>query len=357
MLKMLNGMCRATDLMKNGDFRITPRTLQSNDEFGVMADSLVAMRDNINATLRKIHEAAETVAASSQELTASADQSAQVTETVAQSITEVASKNDQQSESVNTVSAAVQEISASVEEIAANANMASNHASEASQVANAGGDSIKAAINQMHAIETVVTQSAGVVNELGERSKEIGMIVETITGIAEQTNLLALNAAIEAARAGEQGRGFAVVAEEVRKLAAESQEAAEQISTLIGKIQKQTDGAVRAMNSGTEEVQKGAAVVRESGEAFERIIELNNGVAEQVKGIAHTTEEAAKASTEVIGAVQNVDESARHVAEETQTVSAATEEQSASMEEIASSSRNLADIAQNLNLEVNKFKI
>jgi len=92
---------------------------------------------------------------------------------------------------------------------------------------------VEKAITQMGHIEESVIRSAHVVAKLGERSKQIGQIVDTISGIAGQTNLLALNAAIEAARAGEQGRGFAVVAEEVRKLAEQSQDAAKQIPSII----------------------------------------------------------------------------------------------------------------------------
>ena len=347
----------ALNKVRDGDFRITPRTFTKNDEFGALADSLADMRENVNNLLKDIHQSSETVASSSQELTASSDQSAQVTNNIAQSISDVAAMNEQQSDSVNTTFSAVKQISANIEEIASNANIASSNAEAASKEAGDGGDSIRTAISQMESIEKVVSESAAVVNELGEHSKEIGMIVETITGIAEQTNLLALNAAIEAARAGDQGRGFAVVAEEVRKLAAESQEAAEKIANLIGTIQSQTENAVQSMNAGTSEVKKGSAIVKKSGIAFNHIIELNNGVAKQVKGIAQTTEEVAKASTNVTNAIQNVEQASKKVADQTQTVSAATEEQSASMEEIASASQNLAEIAQKLNEDVNSFKV
>ena len=296
----------ALNKVRDGDFRITPRTFTKNDEFGALADSLADMRENVNKLLKDIHQSSETVASSSQELTASSDQSAQVTNNIAQSISDVAAMNEQQSDSVNTTFSAVKQISANIEEIASNANIASSNAEAASKEAGDGGDSIRTAISQMESIEKVVSESAAVVNELGENSKEIGMIVETITGIAEQTNLLALNAAIEAARAGDQGRGFAVVAEEVRKLAAESQEAAGKIANLIGTIQSQTENAVQAMNAGTSEVKKGSDIVKKSGIAFNHIIELNNGVAKQVKGIAQTTEEVAKASTNVTNAIQNV---------------------------------------------------
>jgi methyl-accepting chemotaxis protein len=102
----------------------------------------------------------------------------------------------------------------------------------------------------MNNIRQTVDNSAQVVAELGEQSKEIGQIVETISGIAGQTNLLALNASIEAARAGEQGRGFAVVAEEVRKLAEQSSKTAGNIQRVVEEVNL----AVKSMNDSSESV-------------------------------------------------------------------------------------------------------
>lgn len=354
---MLDKMIAGSNKMADGDFRDVPRGITTTDEFGAMADALVNMRKKVNVTLKKIAEGAQTVAASSEELTASADQSAQVVQNIAQSVTEVAAHNDKQSTAVDTVTDAVQKISASVQEISSNANIADTNAAKASDIANDGGQSIGIAIKQMNKIREVVDNSAGVVNELGEASKEIGQIVEQVSAIAAQTNLLALNAAIEAARAGDHGRGFAVVAEEVRKLAEESLTAADKINTMITTIQAKTVDAVSAMKSGAEEAAKGSEVVKNSGVAFDNIMKINTEVAAQVKEIARTTEEAAKASTAVISAVQTVDDAAANISDRTQTISAATEEQSASTEEIASSSRSLAELAQTLNSEVSKFKV
>src|SRR6185312_928154 len=109
------------------------------------------------------------------------------------------------------------------------------------------------------------------IQDLSTKSERIGGVVDTITAIAEQTNLLALNAAIEAARAGEQGRGFAVVAEEVRKLAEESQDAAGQISSLIGEIQGQTHQVVDVVAEGGRKTEDGVATVEQARAAFEQI--------------------------------------------------------------------------------------
>ena len=356
-INMLKSMENLAETLAKGDFREQTRTINSDDEFGLLANTLVKMRGKVNAVLREIIKDAETVASSSQQLNASADQSAQVIQNIAQSITEVAEHSDKQGKAVDTVSSAVEQISASIQEISSNANVADDHAAKAMDIANEGGRSINMAIDQMNKIRDVVDSSADVVNELGEASKEIGQIVEQVSAIAAQTNLLALNAAIEAARAGEHGRGFAVVAEEVRKLAEESLAAVDKINNMITTIQSKTMDAVTAMKSGSEEAAKGADVVRNSGEAFENIMKMNGEVASQVKDIARTTEEAAKASTNVVAAVQTVEEASKNISDRTQTVSAATQEQSAATEEIASSSRGLAEIAQTLNESASKFKV
>ena len=353
----LDKMTAVANMLRGGDFKVRPRTITTADEFGVVADALADMRDTINKVLKNILANAQTVAASSEELTASADQSSQVVQNIAQAINEVAEHNSKQTTAVNTTSAAVQQISASIQQMSSNADIADTNAAKASDIANEGGRSIEIAIKQMRKIDEVVQTSADVVNELGEQSKEIGQIVENVSAIAAQTNLLALNAAIEAARAGEHGRGFAVVAEEVRKLAEESLSAADKINIMITAIQAKTVDAVNAMKSGSEEVIKGTEVIKNSGTAFDKVMEINTEVAAQVKEIARTTAEASKAATDIIANVQTVDDAAKKISDQTQTVSAATEEQSASTEEIASSSRSLADVAQTLNNEINRFKI
>ena len=113
----------------------------------------------------------------------------------------------------------VKKISSSIDQVSQKSQQVASSANHTMQTATDGEGIIKRAVTEMKTIEEKTNATSTVISKLEDKSKQIGQIVETISGIASQTNLLALNAAIEAARAGEAGRGFAVVAEEVRKLA------------------------------------------------------------------------------------------------------------------------------------------
>lgn len=345
--------------LAEGNFTIAieGQLLLRKDEFGSVADSLTNLQQNMRGLLLQVQQGASHLAASSEELTASAGQSAQATQQVALSITQVAAGVEKQVKAVDTTVVVIEEMSANIQHVAASANHVTGVSEQAAQAAQTGTQSIEAAVAQMGSIEKTVVGSAEVVAKLGERSKEIGQIVDTIAGIAGQTNLLALNAAIEAARAGEQGRGFAVVAEEVRKLAEQSQAAAKQIADLISEIQSDTGEAVLAMETGSREVRVGSDVVGLAGKSFKEIAELINQVTGRIKEIAAAIQQLSAGSRQIVQTVRDVDDVSKEAAGQTQTVSAATEQQAASMQEIASSSQVLATMAEELQTAVKKFKV
>ncbi|TWH46082.1 methyl-accepting chemotaxis protein [Sporomusa sp. KB1] len=347
----------AANRIADGDVSLTELKITSNDEIGRLGQSFEQMTRNLRNLIQQILGATEQVAASAEELTASSEQSAQAANQIATAITTVAAGADEQLAVANETSAVVEQMSASIQHVAANTNQVADQSAQAAAKAKDGGQAVENAIVQMNQISYTVHTLATLVTKLGERSKEIGQIVATISGIAGQTNLLALNAAIEAARAGEQGRGFAVVAEEVRKLAEQSQEAAKKIAGLIGEIQGDTDRAVVAMNDGTREVETGAEVVNAAGAAFREIVGLVTEVSGRVKEASAAMQQMAASSQLIVGSVEKIDKLGKKSTGEAQGVSAAAEEQLASMEEIASSSQSLAKLAQDLQTAVGYFRV
>jgi methyl-accepting chemotaxis protein len=196
---------------------------------------------------------------------------------------------------------------------------------------------------EMERISTSVTQSAQVVYALGERSKAISGIVQTIREIADQTNLLALNAAIEAARAGEQGRGFAVVADEVRKLAERTAKATGEISQMIGAIQGETQSAILSIEAGTGQAKNGADLAQQAASSLERI---NSG--------ARVTMEKVDA---IASAVAQQSQTGHAIAEHLTNIMEMAETNSAAAEKALSEASQLDYLAANLKEIGNVFKL
>ncbi|WP_315439899.1 methyl-accepting chemotaxis protein [uncultured Selenomonas sp.] len=339
-----------------GDLR-SKIMLDGDDEFAHIAHQFNTMVESMQKMIRKIKATATDVAGSSEELTANANQSAQVTQNVAQSITEVAEAAEKQMSIVTKSSATIDDFQHGLEEVIANQRHAREQTQATAQKATEGNSFVQSTVEQMNSIAQTVQQTGEIVGKLGERSKEIGNIVEIISNISGQTNLLALNAAIEAARAGEHGRGFAVVAEEVRKLAEESQNASQKISDLIQSIQEETSQAVASMEEGRREAEKGKENVTATGESFSEILSMIGDVKKASLAVSERVLQLREDMSTIVDGMGEVDTSAKGIGSESQNVSAATEEQAAGMEEIASSSRSLANMANDLQTETDKFKV
>ena len=353
----LDNMIELFGHLRTGDFRESNLIDPSRgDEFGTMAQAIRDMRQTISKLLQQTSNSSEQLAASSQELTASAHQSAQASEQVAQSVTTSASAVVEQQQSVGEALDLINAANNSIGLLGKTADSVSAHATRANNLATEGGSAVESSVQQIISVEKIVNDSAATVDKLGKRSQEIGQIVEAISGIAEQTNLLALNAAIEAARAGEHGRGFAVVSEEVRKLAEESQGAAQKIATLIGDIQNETTNAVDSMQKGNAAVRAGTQSVEKLRDTFEEIRVATDNVAGEAKNMVKELDAVATATQKIRDNSEKISDKSAHVSREMESVSAASEEQSASGEEIASASDELARLAQGLQTSLQNFR-
>ena len=156
--------------------------------------------------------------------------------------------------------------------------------------------------NLKHKVQVI----AELIIELTDYIKQIGSTVNIVENISEQTNMLALNAAVEAARAGEYGKGFAVVAGEIRKLADESKQATNKITTLVSEIEQTTSSTIMATEDGAKEIENG---VRNATNISDNISSLVNNIKElgmNVNDILTASVEQQSITNDVLEAVENM---------------------------------------------------
>ena len=311
---------------------------ETRKNFLLILDSLRQARNKLRETIRTVSENAQKVGSASEQLADAATQASRATTEIASTLQQIAKGAAQQNEAVNTLNKAMDEIQGTASRVASGIDSQSKAVDKANNVSSR--------VSSADGISVRVSRSAEKVQEMGTRSEQIGMIVETIQDIASQTNMLALNAAIEAARAGEHGKGFAVVADEVRKLAERSGSAAKEITQLVKGIQSSVDTAVVESSSAAQDLNGASTDLIDAITSVSRVVEENASASVNLSRVANT----AMQSMEMVASVG--EENSASVEE----VSASTEEMSAQVEEVTASSQSLAEMAHLLRQSVEQFQ-
>lgn len=214
----------------------------------------------------------------------------------------------QQQAETEQIAAAVNQMVASIQEVARGAQSAAAAAEQADQETSSGQRLVAHTSDSISELECEISRATDVIHQLETHSNKISKVLDVIRGIAEQTNLLALNAAIEAARAGEQGRGFAVVADEVRNLAARTQQSTADIQGMITVLQDAARSAVVVMERSSEQTQSSVSHAQNAAGALAGIGRRVNEITDMNLQIAGAVEEQSVVSESINRSIVNIQE-------------------------------------------------
>lgn len=274
-------------------------SVKSDDEIGQVQREMAGMVASLQNIAKKIGIATDVLAGSSEELSSTARTLGQNTE--------------EQTERIEQSAVAMAEMSQTINDVSNNANETADTATSMRETANHGRDRMHTAVSELHRFADTIKRSAREVETLGTQSEKITGIVALINDIADQTNLLALNAAIEAARAGEQGRGFAVVADEVRKLAAKTAEATEEIVESVSSMNTGVDNAVKLIREESSSVDQVVDIVNESVRSIDEIVENMDKITDMVGRIAVAAQQQSATSDDISRAMNTISDVARKI--------------------------------------------
>ncbi|WP_409291269.1 methyl-accepting chemotaxis protein [Peribacillus sp. SCS-37] len=344
------------DLLSAGD-RIKKIKVSGRDEIASLTESFTVMIQSISTIVEGIKASSGSLTSVTEgienQMADIRDSNKQIVEGMQQVASAASVQLDRSSESVSSM----QEMTAGIQRIAEAASDVSSRSADATREVEKGNNDLSSIIKEIENIKTKVDASAKNVEELGLKAGEIENIVDIISAIAEQTNLLALNAAIEAARAGEHGKGFAVVSQEVRKLAEESKQSAQQITEVLQSFKKIIAASVTQMEEGSKDVETSTKAIVSAGENFSRILHSVEAVNGEIQEVSAVTEQMSAGSETIMSSIEEFSHMTRNTAEASTLAAASSDLQDNAVEQVTEATAALKELSETLQQSINQFKI
>jgi methyl-accepting chemotaxis protein WspA len=324
----LNQLTTALERMRNGDF--THRvTMQRKDEFGVLADGLNNLAQDLSMLVGQVQRSGIQVNTTATEIAATAREQQSTANQIAATTAEIGATS--------------KEISATSKELDKTMNEVSQVADETAELANTGQTGIGRMENTMRHIMDASGAITAKLAVLSEKTANINTVVTTITKVADQTNLLSLNAAIEAEKAGEYGLGFAVVAMEIRRLADQTAVATYDIEKMVKEMQSAVAAGVMGMDKFSEEVRRGVEEIRQVSTQLAQIIHEVQTFTPRFQTVNEGMHAQATGAQQISETLTQLSEAAQQTAESLRQSNLAIEQ--------------LNDAARGLQTSVSRFKL
>src|SRR6266571_679102 len=310
-----------------GDLRVQAEV--TVDTLGVLADSFNYMVEELSSLIVRVKMVAHEVENS--------------TVTILDHMTQLVENGDIQLQQIANATAGVEHIAGSSRHVAERAQVLYKIARETRLNAQSGRASMNQSLQGIERIHENVQDTAGKVQLLGDRSREIDEILTAISNIAHQTNRLALDAAIQAAMAGENGKGFGAVAADIRRLAERAKEEASMIGRIVRSVREDIGAVAVSMQDTERETSAGSKLTQEAGNALEAIFTVVERQAREIENINQVAIQQLESSSAVVQIMQGVSDS--------------TQQSSSSTREAAHNVERLARLVEQLRGSVEAFKL
>ncbi|KGR84737.1 methyl-accepting chemotaxis protein [Lysinibacillus boronitolerans] len=341
---------------EQGDFTANASYV-AHDELGEVVLSYNQMVTEVKRLLHTVTDSAYEVEEMTGKLQKSSEQSSTTTLKIAKDVQSISESTSASSNKLASNTASLEEVLNDVQVILEKVQVVESFAQKTARDAESGTEIVQANLTQMQAIKQAVEKSNTAIFNLVERAASIDQMIEVIERITAQTNLLALNASIEAARAGEHGKGFAVVANEVRKLAEQTVQSTQTITSIVQNIHLDSSYAVQMMEGVLVATEKGVAVTGQTASSFDQILEKVHTIKPYIMEVSATVQEIANHTKKVSEDAGMLTALSDTNAVSTKHVAALTADQLTAQQQFHNYIKELRKVSKVLQIAVKRFSI